>query len=140
MKIKTKKVYYCDFCNKHTLSSYYTQKHEKHCTLNPNRECRMCGEKKLDKSYIKKANLILKDLLKHKKKDSNGIRGDYVEKFNKRLRKEIQEELECPICTLAVYRQAGIALFYWFNWNFKDECEEYWAKKNKEEEEKDYYL
>ena len=137
MKFKTKKVYYCDFCKKHGLSSYWIQKHEKHCTLNPNRECRMCNAKKLDKNYIKKANLILKDLLRHKKND--GIRGDHVANFNTRLKKEILEELVCPICTLAIYRQSNKELLHWVEWDFKKECREWWQEENEEQERMDLY-
>ena len=43
MKEKIKKVYYCDFCGKHRLTSNSMLLHEKHCTLNPNRVCRVCG-------------------------------------------------------------------------------------------------
>jgi hypothetical protein len=45
MKTKTKKVYYCDFCGKHKLTSNSIIIHEKHCTLNPNRICRVCKGK-----------------------------------------------------------------------------------------------
>jgi len=37
---KIRKVYYCEFCRKHGLRMIST--HEKHCTLNPKRECRVC--------------------------------------------------------------------------------------------------
>jgi hypothetical protein len=40
MKVKIKKVYYCDFCRKHSLRSLV--KHEEHCTANPNRKCGLC--------------------------------------------------------------------------------------------------
>lgn len=37
-----KKVYYCDFCKKKGMSAASMSKHEKHCTLNSNRQCRLC--------------------------------------------------------------------------------------------------
>jgi hypothetical protein len=42
--MRTKKVnrYWCDFCNKAGLSAGSMAKHEKHCTLNPDRSCRVC--------------------------------------------------------------------------------------------------
>ena len=40
MKVKIKKVYYCDFCRKHSLRPLV--KHEEHCTANPNRKCGLC--------------------------------------------------------------------------------------------------
>ena len=42
MRTVLKKVYYCDFCKKKGLSASSISKHEKHCTLNPKRECRLC--------------------------------------------------------------------------------------------------
>lgn len=46
MKIKTRTVYYCDFCKKKSFRKSSMEKHEKHCTMNPKRECRLC---KLDR-------------------------------------------------------------------------------------------
>ena len=42
--MKTKKVnrYWCDFCNKAGLQAGAMRKHEKHCTMNPDRVCRVC--------------------------------------------------------------------------------------------------
>lgn len=34
--------YWCDHCGKHNLSAASIAKHEKHCTKNPARVCRMC--------------------------------------------------------------------------------------------------
>lgn len=42
MRVVLKKVYYCDFCKKKSFRPL-TQ-HEKHCTGNPDRTCRMCNE------------------------------------------------------------------------------------------------
>lgn len=42
--------YKCDFCGKTGYSAGHMRKHEKHCTANDNRECRVCklmeGEQK----------------------------------------------------------------------------------------------
>jgi len=35
-------VYECEFCGKRNRSGGHMAKHEKHCTANPDRECRMC--------------------------------------------------------------------------------------------------
>ncbi len=42
MRAVLKKVYYCEFCGKRSLRSLAT--HEKYCTGNPDRECRMCAD------------------------------------------------------------------------------------------------
>jgi hypothetical protein len=49
MKTKIKKVYYCEFCKKKTMTINSMTLHEKHCTLNPNRECRLCKSLSLEK-------------------------------------------------------------------------------------------
>jgi len=36
-----KLVYYCDYCRKYKLTPHSMGVHETHCTLNPNRVCRM---------------------------------------------------------------------------------------------------
>ena len=38
-----KLVYYCGFCRKYKLTSFAMKVHERHCTLNPDRKCRMPG-------------------------------------------------------------------------------------------------
>lgn len=42
--MKSKKVtrYWCDHCNKGGLQRHSMEKHERHCTLNPARACRVC--------------------------------------------------------------------------------------------------
>lgn len=47
MKVLLRKVYYCDFCKKSNRSASAMSKHEKHCTLNPKRECRLCRMDKM---------------------------------------------------------------------------------------------
>ena len=37
---KTKTVFYCSHCKKHGLSRRAMEKHELHCTMNPDRRCR----------------------------------------------------------------------------------------------------
>ena len=44
MRSIRKLVYYCDFgCSTHKLTARGMEVHELHCTLNPNRKCRMPG-------------------------------------------------------------------------------------------------
>lgn len=37
-------VYHCDFCRKRSCSASHMSRHEKACTGNPCRICRMCGK------------------------------------------------------------------------------------------------
>jgi|SRR5687767_5475208 len=134
MKTIKKNVYYCDFCNKRSLSAPSTSKHEKHCTANPNRSCRMCegnniGE--LVEGFKKRFTLIpyIEDYGGGYKEDDFKVEwiGDPV------TLNEIQETVDyCPACVLSVLRQAGFSFHYFgFEYDYKKEVGEYWAEKNK---------
>lgn len=43
MRSVRKLVYYCDFCDRYKLTPQSMKVHEKHCTMNPDRVCRMPG-------------------------------------------------------------------------------------------------
>ena len=88
--------YYCDFCKKANCSSYAISEHEKRCTLNPNRECRMCWQ-------ADKQPLPIGDL---KTALEKGL------EFLRRLTK-------CPACIMAAIRQSGKSPYndYDFNWS-----------------------
>lgn len=76
--------YYCDFCKKSGGNSL--AKHEKHCTGNPNRECRMCNCNPPTAELIAAVG-------------SGGPEG------LERLRKAADD---CPACILAGIRQSKI--------------------------------
>jgi len=40
--------YYCEHCKKSGGSAYHLREHEKHCTGNPERECRVCQMDRAD--------------------------------------------------------------------------------------------
>ena len=48
MKARQKWVYYCDFCKKKLMVRAAMERHEKHCTMNPDRVCRMCARIEAD--------------------------------------------------------------------------------------------
>lgn len=63
--MRTKRVlrYWCDYCNKSMGSKNGMQTHERHCTMNPNRYCRMCnGRQKPIKELSNAANKGLTEL------------------------------------------------------------------------------
>lgn len=107
MKIKIKNVYYCEYCNKHRLRKNIIEEHEKHCTLNPNRECRLCGNKNIKhiiKKYHKKKKFSLKDI----KKDVS----------------------DCPNCILTVLRCVKL---YIIEFDYKGALKEWWNNENQDE-------
>lgn len=79
--------YYCDFCKKSLGHAFYMKRHEKNCTNNPDRSCRMC-------QFAGLATVPVKDLI-----DSLGNGG--AEGL-----KNLKEKADgCPACMLAAIRQ-----------------------------------
>ena len=89
--------------------------HERHCTMNPNRQCRMCGGSQKPITELTDASLSGLDALR---KAANG----------------------CPACILAGIRQRPILPLTPDIWEsldsfkYKDEVEKFWATKNAEYE------
>jgi len=137
MRMVVKPVYYCEYCGKRYLSEYWGDLHEKHCTLNPNRDCRMCD-------YFGTANNIV-DIL-------NNI---YDETQDSKLYPTAQKILEitdgCPQCTLTIMRLLKTQKRFeylldpdgshdiWFEWDYKKACDEFWREYNNEMAKHDYY-
>lgn len=91
MKMTTVKKYTCDFCKKSKYTIQSMRLHEKHCTMNPDRECRMCCFA-FGGSTSSMAELL-------------AIYGDGSDNNLKALRNCVDG---CPACILATIRQAGI--------------------------------
>lgn len=129
MKEKLKKVYYCDFCKKHSLTSFSMKLHEKHCTLNPSRECRVCGNKEpvnqKDVKFIKNNDIELE------KMEGGGNRILGTEKLEKAIKK-LRQVYDCPVCIFSILRQAKIDLSL-SGFHLDEEMREYWQKQNEEE-------
>lgn len=64
--IKKKKWrYYCEFCSKSGGSGGVMSTHEKHCTMNPNRVCRLCKNMEEDQPDMRELLAILPDISKY---------------------------------------------------------------------------
>lgn len=133
MKTKVKKVYYCDYCKKKNLSASAISKHEKHCTGNPKRECRMC-ENQHDYSLIAKG---FKDRYKIIiENPSISCNAEILWTGKPITLDEIYDIIDgCPACTLTIIRLSGLN-----DWLFNDvlyfdymkEVRKWWAEVNKE--------
>lgn len=114
--VKKVSQYKCDFCGKKMYSKSAINKHEKHCTMNPNRECRMCvelnGGTSTDLSELKA--LVTVDILKGNLIEKQFPVNDYdpeYETFKEIVdvaAKIFDQSGQCPMCTLAALRQSGI--------------------------------
>lgn len=119
MKVKKVNRYYCDFCKKANCSSVSISRHEKHCTMNPKRECRMC-------KILKNKTVPMKKLLQITPTTN--------------ATKELLEPLRglvdnCPACILAALRQSGCTDYTLFD--YKKEVEAFWAEVNEQQRMED---
>lgn len=131
MKAIKKNVYYCDYCNKRGLSSAHMKRHEKGCTLNPDRQCRMaCESSKNIRSIIfgLKQRFVLKQTTPLERFETD--RELKVEWIGEPVTlKEIREATnDCPACMMAVIRQLRFNYHYFdgmvAEFDFKAEMKE----------------
>lgn len=137
--MKTKQVtrYICGFCRKTGYSLGSMQKHETHCTLNPNRVCRMCDAiEECAPTPEQLAALVALvpniDTFKSKFDDEGySIDTDAAAKALHEVWDRIVEPLNhCPACIMAVLRQAKFPLPIADWWSYTDACEKFWEPIN----------
>jgi hypothetical protein len=87
--MRKKKVwrYYCEWCKKSGCSAGHMKNHEKHCTNNPNRDCKMCS---VSGGYQEDIKTLIRVL---KYEGLNALR---------------DKCFTCPACMLAAIRQSGL--------------------------------
>lgn len=105
--VKKVNQYMCDFCNTKKYSKHAINVHEKHCTKNPNRHCRMCDKLYGGQNSIEK----LKSLIPEAKFETGHLFLDYLsnaEEINDAIKNAMEKEFACPMCIMAVLRQKGI--------------------------------
>ena len=143
-KMRRKQVwrYYCEFCGKGSCSGGGMAIHEKHCTMNPNRECRMCDASQ--RAYGDAVQQPIADLI--------AALGD-GQKTGMAALRELASS--CPACILAAIRQSGLPEAEdarqregtygsngdidgtWMAFNFKKEADGFWSDYNANEREND---
>lgn len=115
MRSVQKIVFYCDHCRRHGLSRAAMEKHEKGCTLNPQRVCRWRidghsnGERVMDIAPL--AAALLKRATRYPiSSDPEAEERTYLTKEDiDWLRGEVDG---CPVCMLAALRQSGVDDFH----------------------------
>ena len=142
MKRKQVWRFYCEFCGKGSCSGGGMAIHEKHCTMNPNRECRFCKAG----SDWGMEQLPIADLI--------ATLGDGRKEGMDRLR---EAATNCPACILAGIRQSGLREREenayrdgegyligageedggWWSFDFKKEAETFWSEVNSEARERE---
>ena len=113
--MRTKKVnrYYCDFCKKAGCSAGHMRSHETHCTMNPNRVCRMCA---LIEDRARTANLSeliallpIKEQFKTKTKNIEDSPYPGLEAAVEAVIPKLRDAAgDCPMCIWSALRQADL--------------------------------
>lgn len=128
MKIVKKNVYYCDFCKKKSLNSL--RKHEKHCTANPDRICRLCGKESIRDIIEKYAGMFVIDFEYEDISQWMILKPRFLKEFTLN---DIKNDTRCPTCTLTVFRCAGLTWGYFrnkFEYDYKAELKDWWEVEN----------
>ena len=133
MKILTKKVYYCDFCKKHALRSL--KQHEKYCTGNLNRECRICSRKPDARPTLKVlVRYFKKQIYIPPKSESGGIPADQIK--TPKIEDIMDRVDNCPACALTIIRALKLQNYpFDIRFDYKKEVETWWAEKNRKDME-----
>lgn len=139
--MKTAKVnmYYCDFCKKKSQSASSMRKHEKHCTANPQRQCRLCRTKRNISDFI--TNLKSRFEIAY---EVDTLLGSDIRKVKwlgePVTLKEITDFTRgCPNCTLAVLRQTKLNYsVFGFKYDYKQELNNWWYEVNQDIYEPEY--
>jgi hypothetical protein len=133
MKIKRKLRYYCDYCKKSGGSKYHIEKHEKGCTLNPNRHCRFCELVENEQKPMSELLSLIPDVKQYEKFNINLGENSIeipVEDANKILSTLREATNNCPICIMAALRQKGIPVPIISNFNYEKEVAVFWSDYN----------
>lgn len=112
----------CDHCGKSLLQRPAMERHEAHCTMNPDRKCRMC--ELIDALPAAPARelaaMLTRPPMMGSVEDFDAWRETCRQQFA-----ALQERVQhCPACTLAALRQAGIHGSE-FDWDFGKAREEF---------------
>lgn len=130
MRIVKRNRYYCDFCKKAGGSGGHIAKHERSCTKNPNRICKVCGLLEVQQVPI----ADLKALLPQCKATDFGFEDDAsstVENLVRIALPRLREKAHnCPACIMAALRQSGIPVPLAKDFNFTNEMKDIWQEIN----------
>lgn len=119
--------YYCDHCKKAGNSSFHMKNHESACTLNPERDCRMCVLIQGGCSATMDEMLaVLPDpalhMVAHKDYKEPQIDADAFRPLLSAALLVLREMVEnCPACILAALRQKKIPVHVADDFDFKAE-------------------
>jgi len=119
--------YYCEYCGKANCSAGHMRQHERNCTMNPDRYCRMCNAFSKHQGLQDATDILRKNAVPGIEWEDQ-VR-DYIDQNGPQVIERVRDTLEnCPACILAALRQANVhvspVLF-----NFATEAETYLKEK-----------
>ncbi len=143
MRVKKVNRYYCDFCKKAGCSSFHMKRHEEHCTLNPNRKCRMCKAAGYSPENISDLIKILPDpnqfIVHHSNENGEYDTEEGLEEAANATLDDLYEKTSgCPACMMAAFRQAHIPIPVVSKFDYVATCKEFWDNVHNENQ-RDYY-
>ena len=133
-------VYWCDFCGKSGRSASHMTRHEKSCTMNSDRVCRMCKDYG-DGTPQAKMGDMLKALELAKIEEIEEDRfGVTVKIKNEKEAIERLRELSnnCPMCMMATIKQYTKYPGLFSSFKFNEEKAKWWEEYNESQLQKDY--
>lgn len=145
--------YYCDFCKKVSGLRGAMEKHEKGCTLNPKRECGICGFLCTGGTPLTDLLALLPDpkgfVIHHPAEPGEFGYDAYDTPDDEALRDAVHAVLpklrelteDCPACILAALRQRGVPVptITDFNWTEEFKAAQSRMNEHRAEQEGRYY-
>ena len=123
--------YYCEFCKKAGGSGGHIARHEKSCTMNPNRVCGVCGMLEEDQKPISQLLAVLPDGERFIQEERDGfISYGTLEKEAEKCMPKLRELTNCPACIMAALRQSKIPIPMVESFNFTEEMKSIWPEIN----------
>lgn len=121
MKTRIETIYRCEYCGKHRHRKFSMVTHEEVCTLNPNRICALCDNKKpVEKIDI--GDIEIPDSLTPF--DDKAYTAEVDDLISQQ---GYLPAHDCPFCKLAILRQSGVDMSA-YQFNLKEEIDEWWRE------------
>lgn len=146
--MRTKKVnrYWCDFCSRAGLQAGAMAKHEKHCTMNPARSCRVCaimhGSQSPSPERLREFVAILPPYMDFESDGWGNTTQRYIDfcaAVNAAVPALREAADSCPACMMAALRQAKIPVPMADGFDFKTEMRVVLDDYNQQKNDEGYY-
>lgn len=143
--------YWCEFCRKGGCGKHAMSIHERGCTLNPDRQCRMC---KAQEEFHSPGLEYLRMMARNDSAELTGVEIEPLSTPQEVVERLMSESGGCPACVLAALRQTGKTKPVFIHarpdgsihpfetpypFDYKRACTEFWARVNETLERTDAY-